>query len=90
MLVSASSAGVEQLNNYGYGRRRDDSGRHLYSIRDIRVQLRIWQHDGNNGIWLVYQFRRTVLPHLKRHFGRVQEDFAVLNILPARIFHCTL
>jgi hypothetical protein len=39
---------------------------------------------------LVYQFRRTVLPHLKRHFGRVQEDFAFLNILPARIFHCTL
>jgi hypothetical protein len=44
----------------------------------------------SDGAMLVYQFRRTVLPHLKRHFGRVQEDFAFLNILPARIFHCTL
>jgi phospholipid N-methyltransferase len=53
-------------------------------LRESREMLR------SDGAMLVYQFRRTVLPHLKRHFGRVQEDFAFLNILPARIFHCTL
>jgi len=42
-----------------------------------------------DGAMLVYQFTRTVLPYLKRTFTRVQEDFALLNILPARIFHCT-
>ena len=53
-------------------------------LRESREMLR------SDGAMLVYQFRRTVLPHLKRHFGSVQEDFAFLNILPARIFHCTL
>lgn len=43
-----------------------------------------------DGAMLVYQFTRTVLPYLKRNFTRVQEDFALLNILPARIFHCTM
>jgi len=53
-------------------------------LRESREMLR------SDGAMLVYQFRRTVLPYLKRHFGRVQEDFAFLNILPARIFHCTM
>lgn len=41
------------------------------------------------GALLVYQFTRTVLPYLESHFASVQQDFQLLNILPARIFHCT-
>ncbi len=41
------------------------------------------------GALLVYQFTRTVLPYLESNFGSVQQDFQVLNILPARIFYCT-
>jgi phospholipid N-methyltransferase len=42
------------------------------------------------GAMLVYQFTRTVLPYLKKNFGRVEQDFALLNVLPARIFRCTV
>ncbi len=42
------------------------------------------------GALLVYQFTRTVLPYLESNFGSVQQDFQFLNILPARIFYCTL
>ena len=41
------------------------------------------------GALLVYQFTGTVLPYLRSSFGSVQQDFQLLNILPARIFYCT-
>jgi phospholipid N-methyltransferase len=41
------------------------------------------------GALLIYQFTRTVLPYLESSFGSVQQNFQLLNILPARIFHCT-
>jgi phospholipid N-methyltransferase len=41
------------------------------------------------GALVVYQFTRTVLPYLEPIFGQVQQDFNLLNILPARIFYCT-
>jgi len=41
------------------------------------------------GAVLVYQFTRAVLPHLRLHFSQVQQDFELLNILPARLFYCT-
>ena len=44
---------------------------------------------GPEGALLVYQFTRTVLPYLEHAFGRVDQDFNLLNILPARIFYCT-
>ncbi len=44
----------------------------------------------NDGAMLVYQFTRTVLPYLERSFRRVEQDFMLWNILPARIFRCTL
>jgi phospholipid N-methyltransferase len=44
----------------------------------------------SDGALLVYQFTSTVLPYLKSNFGNVQQDFQLWNILPARIFHCTL
>ncbi|MGE5724692.1 MAG: class I SAM-dependent methyltransferase [Acidobacteriota bacterium] len=41
------------------------------------------------GAFLVYQFTRTVLPYVDSIFGNVQQDFKLLNILPARIYYCT-
>jgi phospholipid N-methyltransferase len=41
-----------------------------------------------NGAFLVYQFTRTVLPYLQQVFGRVQQDFEPLNVMPARLFFC--
>ena len=41
-----------------------------------------------NGAFLVYQFTRTVLPYLQQVFGRVEQDFEPLNVMPARLFFC--
>jgi phospholipid N-methyltransferase len=42
-----------------------------------------------NGQFLVYQFTRTVLPHLQVVFRSIRQDFELLNILPARLFYCS-
>jgi phospholipid N-methyltransferase len=42
-----------------------------------------------NGQFLVYQFTKTVLPHLQVVFRSIREDFELLNILPARLFYCS-
>jgi len=41
------------------------------------------------GLLLVFQYNRTLLPYLKSSFSSVKLNFQVLNILPALIFHCT-
>jgi phospholipid N-methyltransferase len=41
------------------------------------------------GAALVYQFTRAVLPYLRSHFRRIDQDFEPRNILPARLFYCT-
>jgi phospholipid N-methyltransferase len=41
-----------------------------------------------NGAFLVYQFTRSVLPHLEQVFDSVAEDFEPLNVMPARLFYC--
>lgn len=38
---------------------------------------------------LIYQFTRTVLPHLRTHFDKVHQEFELRNFLPARLFYCT-
>jgi phospholipid N-methyltransferase len=40
------------------------------------------------GGFLVYQLSGAVLPHLEQVFGNVSRDFALLNIIPARLFYC--
>ena len=40
------------------------------------------------GGFLVYQLSSAVLPHLEQVFGHVSRDFALLNIIPARLFYC--
>ncbi|MBV8049537.1 MAG: methyltransferase domain-containing protein [Acidobacteriaceae bacterium] len=42
-----------------------------------------------DGALVIYQFTGTILPYLRSSFGSVQQRFQPLNILPARIFHCT-
>lgn len=42
------------------------------------------------GVLLIYQFTATILPYLQSSFSSVRQRFQPLNILPARIFHCTL
>lgn len=41
------------------------------------------------GVCLYYNFSSRVGPYLDRTFGRVQRDFELLNILPARLYFCT-
>jgi phospholipid N-methyltransferase len=43
-----------------------------------------------HGTLIVYQFTNTVRPYLQSSFGSVREGFQPLNVLPARIFHCTI
>lgn len=63
-----------------------------FSTIDLDLRRRILRksHDalGPDGRFLVYQFSRAVLPHLRRSFGRVEEEFVPFNILPARIYSC--
>lgn len=57
---------------------------------DVREAILRSTHDAldTDGAFLVYQFSGRVLPYLKQFFGRVHEDFELLNILPARLFFC--
>jgi phospholipid N-methyltransferase len=41
-----------------------------------------------DGVFIVYQYTRAVLPDLRQVFGSVEEDFEPMNILPARLFYC--
>lgn len=43
---------------------------------------------GSDGQMIVYQFLRTVRPYLRRMFGRVEEEYELLNILPTRLYYC--
>jgi phospholipid N-methyltransferase len=40
------------------------------------------------GAFLVYQFTRAVLPHLRETFDLVDQEFEPRNIMPARLFFC--
>jgi phospholipid N-methyltransferase len=63
-----------------------------YSTLDRSVREQIlresWRVLRPNGAFLVYQFTGAVLPYLRQVFGRVDQDFELRNILPARIFYC--
>lgn len=58
--------------------------------RELRESIlaasnRVLRKDGR---LLVYQFTRTVLPHLTSVFNSVSEEFEPRNVLPARLFYC--
>lgn len=42
----------------------------------------------DDGLFVVYQYTRAVVPDLQEVFSRVEDDFEPLNILPARVFFC--
>lgn len=42
------------------------------------------------GCFLVYQFSREVLRFLRREFHVIREAFEPLNILPARLYYCSV
>jgi phospholipid N-methyltransferase len=56
-------------------------------LRD-KILRESWKVLRPSGAFLVYQFTGAVLPCLRQVFGRVQQDFELRNILPARIFYC--
>lgn len=64
-----------------------------YSTMPADVRRRILAESkkalSRNGQFLVYQFTKTVLPHLQVVFRSIRQDFELLNILPARLFYCS-
>ncbi len=40
------------------------------------------------GSMLIYQFSSRVLPDLRRVFSKVECDFELFNVLPARLYYC--
>jgi phospholipid N-methyltransferase len=53
-------------------------------VRSTREALR------PGGRFLVYQFSREVLRFLRREFQEIREAFEPLNILPARLYYCSV
>lgn len=51
----------------------------------VRQSCQILQQDG---AMVMFQFTRVIVPHLRRHFRHVEQNFTPLNILPAHVFHC--
>jgi phospholipid N-methyltransferase len=63
-----------------------------YTVLPTQLRLKILTATRNalakDGVFVVYQYTRAVLPDLQKIFSRIEEDFEPLNILPARVFHC--
>jgi phospholipid N-methyltransferase len=63
-----------------------------YTVLDPGVRQKILTATRNalcdEGVFVVYQYTRAVLPDLQQVFSRVEDDFEPLNILPARLFFC--
>jgi phospholipid N-methyltransferase len=63
-----------------------------YTVLPSQLRLNILSatHEAlsTDGVFVVYQYTRAVLPDLQKVFARIDEDFEPLNILPARVFYC--
>jgi phospholipid N-methyltransferase len=57
---------------------------------EVRRAILVATHDvlHREGAFLVYQFTRAVLPHLRDTFALVDQEFEPRNIMPARLFFC--
>jgi phospholipid N-methyltransferase len=64
-----------------------------YSNMRDSARREILQESGRvlapKGVLLVFQYTTKVLPYLRSRFKSVHQDFQLLNIPPALIFHCT-
>ncbi|SRR5580765_1075799 len=59
-----------------------------FELREkITRQIRAVLNPG--GEVLIYQFTRTVLPHLRTHFDQVDQEVELRNFPFAMLFHCT-
>jgi phospholipid N-methyltransferase len=56
-------------------------------LEEVREKIMSESREALNpgGSALVYQFTRTVLPYLKSHFRKIDQDFKPRNILPTKI-----
>jgi len=63
-----------------------------YTVLSRETRLHIFLETrhvlSRDGIFVVYQYTRAVLPDLRHTFPSVDVDFELLNILPARLFRC--
>ena len=63
-----------------------------YSTMNPELRARILHNTHDllqpDGAFLVYQFTRAVLPHLRQVFPDVHVEFEPRNIMPARLFYC--
>ncbi|CAN5888608.1 rRNA adenine N-6-methyltransferase family protein [soil metagenome] len=92
-VVEGSAAEAQQsLRERGLGRADYVISGIPYSTMDPVLRERILKttHDvlQPNGSFLVYQFTRAVLPHLRQVFPHVDQEFEPRNIMPARLFYC--
>ena len=92
-VVEGSAANAqESLRERGLGRADYVISGIPYSTMDPALRERILKttHDvlQPDGSFLVYQFTRAVLPHLRQVFPQVDQEFEPRNIMPARLFYC--
>ncbi len=55
----------------------------------VRIARQIREVLNPGGEVLIYQFTRTVLPHLRTNFNQVYQEFVLRNFPFAMLFHCT-
>ncbi len=55
----------------------------------VRIARQIREVLNPGGEVLIYQFTRTVLPHLRTNFKQVYQEFELRNFPFAMLFHCT-
>ncbi len=55
----------------------------------VRIARQIREVLNPGGEVLIYQFTRTVLPHLRTNFSQVHQEFEPRNFPFAMLFHCT-
>jgi phospholipid N-methyltransferase len=92
-VIEGSAADArENLRERGLGRADYVISGIPYSTMapELRAQILHTTHDllQPDGAFLVYQFTRAVLPHLRQVFPHVQQEFEPRNIMPARLFYC--
>jgi phospholipid N-methyltransferase len=92
-VIEGSAADAQDtLQERGLGRADYVISGIPYSTMDpaLREQILRTTHDvlQPDGSFLVYQFTRAVLPHLRQVFTQVHQEFEPRNIMPARLFYC--
>jgi phospholipid N-methyltransferase len=92
VIEGSAAEAQDSLRERGLGRADYVISGIPYSTMNPSLRERILKttHDvlQPDGSFLVYQFTRAVLPHLRRVFPQVDQEFEPRNIMPARLFYC--